>query len=233
MKRVLLQEDKNLLIEICKDLHQYLPHLEQVKNTYEKLQLGNFSDEILKEIVKSGTGQIEKLFNESLNDQIEKAGISNTILKSNILKDSEKLYFSFLEKTRELKKFKPETFSRKKYLKLNTISFQNGTFFLSEENKEQILENECRVYIENEKEKELFDNLQNFIEAYHKVSSNLKELDFKFRNEQGKGVAAIANGFLLLNLDNNTYSIVPETLRYATTYKEMSSQIIKFSREFL
>ncbi|WP_310558663.1 hypothetical protein [Flavobacterium sp.] len=221
MKRILIHENKNLLIEICKDLNQYLPHLEQVKKTYEKLQLGNFNDDILKQIVRSGTGQIEKLFNESLNDQVEKAGISNTILKSNILKDSEQLYFSFLEKTRELKRFTPETFSRKNYLKLNVISFQNGIFYLSDENKEQIIENECRIYIENEKEKELFDNLQNFIEAYNKVSDNLKELEFKFRYEQGKGVTAIANGFLWLELDN-TYSIRLETLKFATNYKEMS-----------
>lgn len=221
MKRILIHENKNLLIEICKDLNQYLPHLEQVKKTYEKLQLGNFNDDILKQIVRSGTGPIEKLFNESLNDQVEKAGISNTILKSNILKDSEQLYFSFLEKTRELKRFKPETFSRKNYLQLNVISFQNGIFYLSDENKEQIIENECRIYIENEKEKELFDNLQNFIEAYNKVSDNLKELEFKFRYEQGKGVTAIANGFLWLELDN-TYSIRLETLKFATNYKEMS-----------
>ncbi len=221
MERILLHENKDLLFEICKDLKQYLPQLEQVKKTYENLQLGNFNDDILKQIVRSGTGQIEKQFNESLNDQVEKAGISNIILRDNILKGSENLIFEFLEKIRELKRFKPETYSRKNYLKLNVISFQNGTFYLSDENKTQILENECRIYIENEKEKELFDNLQNFIEAYNKVTGNLKELDFKFSYEHGKGVTAIANGFLWLELDN-TYSIRPETLKFATTYKEMS-----------
>lgn len=220
MKRILIHENKNLLVEICKDLNQYLPHLEEVKKTYEKLQLGNFNDDILKQIVRSGTGQIEKLFNESLNDQVEKAGISNTILKSNILKDSEQLYFSFLEKTRELKRFKPETYSRKNYLKLNVISFQNGTFYLSDENKEQILENECRIYIENEKEKEFFDNLKNFIEAYNKVNDNLDELEFRFSYNQGTGVTAIANTFLWL--DDKQYSIRPDTLKFAVNYKENS-----------
>lgn len=220
MKRVLLHENTNLLVEICKDLNQYLPHLEQVKKTYENLQLGNFNDDILKQIVRSGTGQIEKQFNESLNDQVEKAGISNIILKDNILKGSENLIFEFLEKIRELKRFKPETFSRKNYLKLNVISFQNGTFYLSDENKEQILENECRIYIENEKEKEFFDNLKNFIEAYNKVNDNLDELEFKFSYNQGTGVTAIANTFLWL--DEKQYSIRPETLKFATTYKENS-----------
>lgn len=220
MKRILIHENKDLMFEICKDLKQYLPQLEQVKKTYENLQLGNFNDDILKQIVRSGTGQIEKQFNESLNDQVEKAGISNIILKDNILKGSENLIFEFLEKIRELKRFKPETFSRKNYLKLNVISFQNGTFYLSDENKEQILENECRIYIENEKEQEFFDNLKNFIEAYNKVNENLNELEFKFSYNQGTGVTAIANTFLWL--DEKQYSIRPETLKFATTYKENS-----------
>lgn len=220
MKRVLLHENTNLLVEICKDLNQYLPHLEQVKKTYENLQLGNFNDDILKEIVNSGTGQIEKLFNESLNDQIEKAGISNTIVRDNLLKGSENLIFEFLEKCKTLKKFRPDTFSRNNYLKLNVISFENGKFTLTDINKNQILENECRIYIENEKEKELFDNLKNFVEAYDKLNENLNELEFKFSYNQGTGVTAIANTFLWL--DEKQYSIRPETLKFATTYKENS-----------
>ena len=52
MTRILIQENKNLLFEISSDLKQYLPHLDQVKKSYENLQLGNFSNEILKEIIK-------------------------------------------------------------------------------------------------------------------------------------------------------------------------------------
>lgn len=221
MKRVLIHENKDLLIQISRDLKQYLPLLEQVKKSYENLKLGDFSQDILNEIVKSGTRQIQNRFDESLEDQIDKSGIENSILRDNILKGSEKLFVEFSENCKELKRFKPETFSRNNYLKLNVISFENGTFYLTDENKEQILENECRIYLENEKEKELFENLQNFIEAFNKVSENLKELDFKFRYEQGKGVTAIANGFLWLELDN-TYTIRPETLKFAVSFKEMS-----------
>lgn len=220
MKRVLLHENTNLLVEICKDLNQYLPHLEQVKKTYENLQLGNFNDDILKEIVNSGTGQIEKLFNESLNDQIEKAGISNTIVRDNLLKGSENLIFEFLEKCKTLKKFRPDTFSRNNYLKLNVISFENGKFTLTDINKNQILENECRIYIENEKEKELFDNLKNFVEAYDKLNENLNELQFRFSYNQGKGITAISNTFL--EFRDNKYSIIAGSLKFATNYKENS-----------
>ena len=215
MTRILIQENKNLLFEISSDLKQYLPHLDQVKKSYENLQLGNFSNEILKEIIKSGTAKIEKLFNESLNDQIEKAGISNTIVKSNLLKGSEQLYFSFLENTRELKRFKPETYSRRNFLKLNVISYLNGSFTLTDENKEQILENECRTYLENEKDFELYENLKKFIEAFNTVNENLKELEYRFSYEKGKGVTAIENTFLMTN-ENDEYSINPGSIKYET-----------------
>lgn len=59
MERILIHENKNLLSEIKTDLKQYLPLLEKVKKSYEGLQLGNFTNDILKEIVNNGTRQIE------------------------------------------------------------------------------------------------------------------------------------------------------------------------------
>ena len=220
MKRVLLHENRDLLIEISSDLKQYLPALNQVQRTYENLQLGDFSHTILKEIVSLGTTAIEKRFKESLNSQVEKIGVSNQVLKENLLKGSESIFFEFSENVRELKRFKPETFSRQKYLKLNVIAFQNGTFYISDEYKEQILENECRTYLENEKETELFDNLKTFVEAYNKVNKNLEELQFRFRYEQGRGIKAIENVFL--NSTENGYNVDPHAVKFATNYKENS-----------
>ncbi|MNT08422.1 hypothetical protein D3C72_1431640 [compost metagenome] len=96
---------------------------------------------------------------------------------------------------------------------------------MSDENKEQILENECRIYLENEKEMELFDNLKNFIEAYDKVNENLKNLEVRFSFEKGKGITAIVNTFLKSD-ENNEYSIVPSSLSFAANYKENK---LKFS----
>ncbi|MBE7693709.1 hypothetical protein F7652_12275 [Tenacibaculum finnmarkense genomovar finnmarkense] len=89
---------------------------------------------------------------------------------------------------------------------------------MSDENKEQILENECRVYLDNEKEVELHENLKQFIEAYNKVSKNLNELQFSFSYNQGKGIKAIENVFL--ELKENSFDIVPGSIKFATNYNE-------------
>lgn len=134
------------------------------------------------------------------------------------MKGSEQLYFSFLENTKELKRFKPETYSRNKYLKLNVISYLNGSFILSDEDQERIIENESKIYLENEKEKEFFENLKNFIEAYDKVNENLEQLQFRFSYNQGKGVKGIENVFL--NSTENGYSINPHSIKFVANYIE-------------
>ncbi|WP_206758557.1 hypothetical protein, partial [Tenacibaculum finnmarkense] len=153
-----------------------------------------------------------------LKKQIEKLEVKSSVLKENLLSGSKPLFQDFSNKVSLLKKFKPDTFSRINYLKLNFISYQNNSFCLSDENKEQILENECRVYLDNEKEVELHENLKQFIEAYNKVSKNLNELQFSFSYNQGKGIKAIENVFL--ELKENSFDIVPGSIKFATNYNE-------------
>ncbi|SNB15564.1 hypothetical protein KU06112801_470009 [Flavobacterium psychrophilum] len=133
---------------------------------------------------------------------------------------SKPLLQDFIDKVSLLKRFRPETYSRNNYLKLNFISFENGTFYLSNENKEQILENECRIYLENEQQKELHENLLNLIDAYSKLSETLNELQFRFHYNHGKGLTAIENVFL--KFIDNKFSIVPSSIEYATNFNENS-----------
>lgn len=218
MKRVLLQENSKLLIEISSDLKQYLPLLKKVQNSYESLELLDFNDEVLKEIVLSGTKGIEAKFIENLEIQIKKLEVKNSVFKENLMNGSKPLLLKFTDSVKELKRFRPDTYSRLNYLKLNFISFKNNEFYLSDENKEQILENECRIYLENEKQKDLHENLLNFVEAYSKLSETLNELQFSFSYNQGKGLNAIENTFL--EFRDNKYSIVAGSIKYATNFNE-------------
>jgi hypothetical protein len=216
-ERILLAQDNVLLSEICSDLAHFKPLLENLKTIYESLEIGPFTSEIYKEIFHSGTAEISERFRASIESDIEKMGISKSFIKNNITEKAETLWNTFSDYISELKKFKPETFTRQKRLNLKQISFNDNGFFIASEDEENILE-ECRIYLENEKEMELFDNLKHFIEAYNKVNENLEELQFRFTYEQGKGVTAIANVFL--NSTENGYSVNPHNIKFAANYKE-------------
>lgn len=219
-KRILLFEDKPLMNEICGDLNQYLPFLNRVKKNYDNLEMGAFSNEIFKEIVLKGIVGIEDNFTKYLENQMEKMDVTNSVLKQNLLNGCKPLFQRFVDSVNELKKFKPDTYSRVTGLKLKFISFKNEVFYLSENDKEEILENNCRVYLENEKELELHKDLTKFIEAFEKVSNNLKNLKFAHNYRTGEEITAISNTFL--EFKNDKYSIIPGSIPFASRYRENS-----------
>lgn len=218
MKRVLLHQNDSLLTEILTDLQQYKPVLNLVKQTYEKLEIGSFDNSILKEITQKGVNAIDKKYFEKCESDYKTLNVSNQTIKENLLKGINDVFNEFLGATNQLRKFKPEKYSRIQYLKPSQISFKDGIFYCTDLDKESILESECRIYLENEKEIELHDNLNKLIEAYNTVSKNLTELEFSFNYNQGQGLTAIENVFL--QVKENSISIVPSAIKFASKFIE-------------
>ena len=218
MKRVLLQQNDSLLAEILTDLRQYRPVLNLVKQTYENLDIGSFDNAVLKQITENGIIGIEKTYFEKCESDFKNMNTSNQTIKQNALRGIDEVFNDFRGATNQFKKFKPETYSRTQYLKPSQISFENGIFYISDEDRENIYENGCRIYLENEKEVELYDNINKLIEAYNNVSKNLNELQFSFNFNQGKGLTGIQNVFL--QVEENSISVVPGSIKFASNFKE-------------
>lgn len=218
MERILLQEDKGLLAEISGDLTQFMPLLEKVKVNYEALELEDFTNDLFKEITLEGVGRIENDFTENLEKQIDKLEVTNSILRENLSNGCKPIFQKFANSVIKLRRFKPDTYSRLVPLKLKFISYKNNEFFLSEKDKEDILENDCRIYLEDERELKLYKNLENFIGAYKNVKENLKELNFKNDFREGEEIAAIRNIFLTHN--GGELTIKAGAIKYASKYNE-------------
>ena len=61
-KRILLKEDKTLCNEITKDLRDFLPALNELKTSYEALEVGNFSNTVFKTLITTGTKETSEKF---------------------------------------------------------------------------------------------------------------------------------------------------------------------------
>ena len=218
MKKVLLEQNENNFKEVLTDLRQYRPVLNLVKQTYENLDIGSFDNAVLKQITKNGIIGIEKTYFEKCESDFKNMNTSNQTIKQNVLNGIDEVFNDFRGATNQFKKFKPDTFSRTQYLKPSQISFENGIFYISDEDKESIYENFCRIYLENEKEVELYDNLNKLIEAYNNVSKNLNDLQFRFNYNQGQGLTAIENVFL--HVEDNSISVVPGSIKFASKFIE-------------
>lgn len=215
-ERILISQNNSLLNDICSDLRHFKPLLENLKTIYESLEIGPFSSQIYKEIVYSGTAGISERFNSSIESDIKSMGISKSIIKDNIKSGSEILLNQFVVYVNELKRYRPDTYSREKRLNLKYISFNDKGFVITEENKQNILEAECRIYIETDAEHELYEALLKFMDAFNDFDKNIVELGI-ITNPIANKLGSVAEIFLLP--ENGKYKVKPESIRWAINRK--------------
>jgi hypothetical protein len=214
-ERILIAQDNSLLNDICSDLRQFKPLLEGLKTIYESLEIGDFSPQIYGEIVYSGTSEISKRFRASIESDIKKMGVSKSIIKENITSGAETLLNQFEVYVNELKKFRPETFSRQQKLNLKCISYNEKGFVITSDDKEDILES-CRIYIETDVEHELYEALLKFIDAFDEFDKKIVEMGI-VTNPMANKLGAVAELFLIP--ENGKYKVKPESISWAINRK--------------
>jgi len=170
-ERKLIFQDEALAGKILSDLNQYLPLLNAVKAGYEGLHLGPFDNQIFRELIHQGTDRIAQVYNDTLQDQLNKSGISNPILRKTALSGTMVPWNQLTEALTDLRHFSPKQSSTEYRITLSieAIIFENGTFTVSAESKEQIIEDFCRIYITSEKEQEFYDAFKAIADARNKL----------------------------------------------------------------
>jgi hypothetical protein len=176
-KRILLQENRELGNEIKNDLIQFKPCLAQLKATFEKLELSNFTDDQFKTMLLIGTQQVKPLYINTLNQDLDNLKIKNSDIRNNMIagcnENIEKLEYAL----DCLKKFKPKNYtSGRPDLTLKQISFIDGNFVVSELDFENILEKSCRIYIETPEEFEFYNIVKDLSEQFNKYLNVLTEV---------------------------------------------------------
>lgn len=158
-ERKLIFQDEALAGKILSDLKQYLPLLNAVKAGYKGLHLGPFDNQIFGELVQQGTDRIAQVYDDSLQQQLSKSGITNPILRKTALAGTMVPWNQLTEALTDLRHFTPAQSSTESRitLPLEAICFENGAFTVSAESQEQIIEDFCRIYILS-MEEELFYN---------------------------------------------------------------------------
>lgn len=167
-KRILIKEDLHLFRQIATDLKQFMPVLNELKSSFEDLQIGAFTNETFKQIILLGHTKHIDIYVKNLNNQLDKAGITIQIIRQNAIKDHEVVIERFKKAVNDAKRFYPEIYSANRpKLTIKFISYEKGLFVISKEDKEMILENYCRIYIDNEEESKLLEVVEKLKEAFN------------------------------------------------------------------
>ena len=166
--RILIKEDNNLFRQIAQDLKQFMPVLNELKSSFEALEIGALTDKDFKQIILLGPTKHMEIYVKNLNNQLDKAGIISSVIRQNVIKGNEIVIERFKKAVNDAKSFQPNTYatSRPK-LVLKFISYQDGLFVISKEDKEMILETFCRTYLENDEEIKLLKTVEKLKEAFN------------------------------------------------------------------
>lgn len=168
-KRILIKEDIHLFRQIATDLKQFMPVLNEIKASFEGLEIGAFTNEIFKETVLLGPKKYIEIYVKNLNNQLDKIGITNSIIRQNAIKDHEKVIERFKKAVDDAKRFYPEIYSANRpKLTIKFISYEKGLFVISEEDKEMILETFCRIYLDDDQEIEILETTKVLQENFNK-----------------------------------------------------------------
>jgi hypothetical protein len=209
-KRTLIEENESLLPVLSRDLKSYKPLLEKVRVTFEKLDLESFTDANLKEVVITGTRNIEVEFESKMKAQLKKAGVTSTVIQENMMNGSRGIFQAFKDAVGSLKNYIPKRmWNEINYiLPLDKITYENELFFISGEDQENILEDKGRIYLDTESEHRLYEKLNQFIKSFEALRADLEVANFPI-----KEIGSIAHHFLTLK--NEKYSVTPNMIKGA------------------
>lgn len=174
MERLLINQDDQRFKEIVRDFNMFKPLLDNLKSAYEALNIGSFNNEVFSDIRENGSVNIKERFETELNNQLDVSGVKFPALRKELFEGSLPLLHSFVKACDEV----PSFINRNPHAtyELSYVGYQNGEFTpYTDESKELILENYCRLYTETEQEYKIYIAAQKFVKAYREMEDAIKE----------------------------------------------------------
>ncbi|MBC7745676.1 MAG: hypothetical protein H7096_11285 [Flavobacterium sp.] len=179
--RELINEDLRLLDNLKSDMTYWSNPLQNVKECYEALDLGDLTTEVFNALKSSGGyDKIREIFIKDLNSQLDKSGIKNTALRDTAMQGASEPLTNLLNAIEGLKNVivRPYNKMGEPTLSLDQISFIGGKFIIGEEEKEKFAEIHCRTYLSNPKHVSLVNDLNALVALLNKIGTEYQDLVF-------------------------------------------------------
>ena len=219
--KILIKENTNQLNEISKDLKQFMPVLNELKVSFEALEIGAFTNDTFKQIILLGASKQIESYIKDLNNQLDKQGVTGSIQRQNAIKGHENVIERFNKAVNDAKEFRPDIYATARpKLPLKFISHENGLFVISKEDKEMILENYCRIYLDTEDEIYLYEVSQNLANAFNKYLEIFNQTGIQSIDKHYSG-----SHVLKYDNDKNVMILNPEGIKGLSNYKKRREEL--------
>jgi hypothetical protein len=178
-ERVLIHQDDTLLNNFISRAERLFPEIKKLQSAYEDLEMpGVFDDQIYKRLI-SEPWELEKAYKNHLQEILDAAGVHNTLIRANLLNGTESALNSLKSALTELVQKSKGCLPSESDFPLNAILILNGEPMLTEESRELILESQCRIYLNNDVEKMVYDRLQALKDAYNELLESFDTIGFR------------------------------------------------------
>jgi hypothetical protein len=217
--RILIKEDNNLFKKIAVQLKHFIPFLNELKSSFESLEIGNLKNEDYKKIILLGHTYHIDLLKEIINKRLVSLKITDLETKEKALNQYEKQIERFKKSIDSLRAFYSD-FNTKDTpkLPLQFISHQNQLFLISKQDKEMILNTYCRVYFDKEEEIKLFNKANVLKENINEYLEILDSAGFNVFNK------FLSLGHILQVNDNDRIEVNPDGIKEFFRWKRVHEQ---------
>ena len=213
-QRTLIHEDMDKLNAMLRDFSEMKPILNKLEASFYDLELGDLNNDIFQEILSKGTARIKREYLAKEEDQIKKAGITSTRLQKNMMNGADEVFEKFNTQVNKLKSFSATRYgmdNTPRLPKSYITSFERGGFAVLKAQREEILEEYCKTYLEGPEEHELYQEVQEFLMAAKKMKNHLKKLGYKYDGN----IQSILNHFTTYK--DGEPEIKPSSIRWAVS----------------
>jgi hypothetical protein len=182
----------------------------------------------------SGVAQIIEDYKKALSNELDSTGVKNKKLRDYVLQGSEipiaDIHKAYSELTHLVVPQPTATSSfknaRTATLSLELIDYIDGEFIVTDAVKETLLEKHCRIYIEDEQQNAIYQNLVNLKAGLIEYEKWIGQLGLP-RSIFGGHYTDSIDQFLSFDRETKEMHIIPSSIAWAqglNAYKEMMSK---------
>jgi len=176
--RILVYENLNEVKVPLEVIQKICNMANDVASKYEELNLGQFSYDVFEDIIENGILNIRINYLSNIKSEIKRLQINNPSMQQAFFGNIDQALLPIKNLIEGFMKYTGERMGyfslQEKYKK---ASFIDNRFIVTEEDIENLKDQYCRIYIEDEKQKAAFESLEKVVDAYNNLLDNLKPMN--------------------------------------------------------
>lgn len=182
----LIHEDKQKVKDIVNQLTRLLPHLKEMRESYNALDFEQYNGEVHELLKKNSNNELRNIIMDRFKEELKKIGTSNSSITEPMIKSFKIKMERFLLLLKKIKSGEHIIRSMDRKLQFNELAYleRSKSFVVSNEAITEITESEGRLYMVTDDEIRMYDLLKEIEVLGNEVNERMKGSKFDLQFNQ-------------------------------------------------